>query len=220
VNRALVLAKSPVPGRVKTRLGADVGMAHAAELAASALLDTLAACAGAFGYRQCRMALSGDLGDAVRGEEVRRALRGWTVLPQRGRGFGDRLVNAHLDLAREPGGVVQIGMDTPQVTPGRLTDVAERLRHHEAVLGQAPDGGWWVLGLRRPADADALRTVGMSTPTTGRDTLAALRGAGIDVGSTTQLRDVDTVDDADAVARQAPGSRFAETWARLAGEGR
>ena len=47
--RALVLAKAPVAGRVKTRLGADVGMAYAADLAAAALLDTLLACTAAFG---------------------------------------------------------------------------------------------------------------------------------------------------------------------------
>ena len=41
--RALVLAKAPVPGRAKTRLGAGIGMDAAADLAAAALLDTLAA---------------------------------------------------------------------------------------------------------------------------------------------------------------------------------
>ncbi len=44
-----MLAKAPVAGRVKTRLGADVGMAYAAELAAAALLDSLDACADGFG---------------------------------------------------------------------------------------------------------------------------------------------------------------------------
>jgi glycosyltransferase A (GT-A) superfamily protein (DUF2064 family) len=133
---------------------------------------------------------------------------------QRGGGFGDRLVNAHLDAAREPGAVVQVGMDTPQVTADRLTDVADGLARHEAVLGAAPDGGWWVLGLRVPAHAEALRPVAMSSPRTGRDTRAALVGAGLDVGAAAPLRDVDTVADAEAVARQVPGSRFARAWAR------
>jgi glycosyltransferase A (GT-A) superfamily protein (DUF2064 family) len=42
--RALVVAKAPEPGKVKTRLGAHVGMETAAGLAAAALLDTLAEC--------------------------------------------------------------------------------------------------------------------------------------------------------------------------------
>jgi glycosyltransferase A (GT-A) superfamily protein (DUF2064 family) len=156
-TRALVLAKAPVAGQVKTRLGADVGMAYAADLAAAALLDTLLVCTAAFGPGSCRLALAGDLTGAVRAEEIRTALGVWTVVPQRGGDFAERLVNAHLDAAGHGGGVVQIGMDTPQVTADGLTAVADGLADHEAVLGHAHDGGWWVLGLRRPADAAALR---------------------------------------------------------------
>ena len=94
-----------------------------------------------------------------------------------------------------------------------LTAVADGLAHHEAVLGHAPDGGWWVLGLRRPADAEALRGVPMSTPTTGRDTQAALLAGGLSVGEAAPLRDVDTVADAHAVAAAAPHGHFAAAWA-------
>ena len=55
----LVVAKAPEPGRVKTRLGADIGMERAAELAAAALLDTLAA-GVATGWRG-HVSLAGDL---------------------------------------------------------------------------------------------------------------------------------------------------------------
>ena len=82
---------------------------------------------------------------------------------------------------------MQIGMDTPQVTAADLTAVADGLGRHEAVLGDAADGGWWVLGLRRPDAAAALRGVPMSTPTTGADTRAALEAAGLAVGTTTEL---------------------------------
>ncbi|MBU2074873.1 MAG: hypothetical protein KJ938_10585, partial [Actinobacteria bacterium] len=55
--RALVLAKAPVAGHVKTRLGADVGLGRAAELAAAALLDTVEACTAAYGAEHCHLAL-------------------------------------------------------------------------------------------------------------------------------------------------------------------
>jgi len=212
--RALVLAKAPVAGRVKTRLGADVGLAYAAELAAAALLDTLTACTEAFGAGDCWLALDGDLADGVRAEELTNAVCGWTVLPQRGDDFCERLVNAHLDASRADGAVVQIGMDAPQVTAADLTAVADALSGHEAVLGPALDGGWWVLGLREPAAAVALRGVPMSTPTTGIDTLAALEAAGLDVGEAAGLTDVDTVADAAEVVVLAPHSNFAAAWAR------
>jgi hypothetical protein len=55
----------------------------------------------------------------------------------------------------------------------------------------------------------------MSTASTGREQLARLRSLGRHVGSLPALRDVDTFDDALAVAREAPGSRFAAALASL-----
>jgi uncharacterized protein len=213
--RCLVVAKAPVPGRVKTRLGADIGMDAAAEVASAALLDTLAACADAFGADRCQLALDGNLADAVDGAAIARRLREWTVFPQRGDDFGARLAHAHLEAG--PGPVVQLGMDTPQVGPGLLLDVAALLEARDAVLGPAEDGGWWVLALQDPSDAALLTGVPVSTPDTYRHTWSALRAAGLDVGTTTTLRDVDTVADAVAVAGDAPDGRFALAWARATG---
>lgn len=214
--RALVVAKAPVAGRVKTRLGAEVGDGVAAELAAAALLDTLAACAEAFGTQGCLLALAGDLADAVRGDEVARALDGWSVGPQRGSTFAERLVNAHLDVP--PGGpVVQVGMDTPQLSAAALHEAAGALTSHDAVLGPAEDGGWWVLGLRHPAGSVVLHDVPMSTPRTYDDTRSALERAGLGVADTAILRDVDTVADAEAVAGAWPDRRFARAWREVRG---
>lgn len=204
----LVVAKAPVAGQAKTRLAGGVGDRAAADLAAAALLDTLTA--GADAPRRV-VALTGDLDAAERSAEIRAALDGWTVVPQRGDGFDERLAAAHADAG--PGPVVQVGMDTPQLTAAQLAGTAAGLADHEAVLGPADDGGWWVLALRDPAAAQALRGVPMSTPTTYADTAAALRAAGLDVGTTVELTDVDTVDDAERVAGSAPATRFATTWA-------
>ena len=214
--RLLVVAKAPVAGRVKTRLGADIGMEVAAEIAAAALVDSLVACRDAVGAASCTLALDGVLADAVRGDELTRLLQGWTVRPQRGSGFAERLVQAHLSVPSGPGPVVQIGMDTPQVTPGLLLDAAEAAADHDASLGPAEDGGWWVLALHEARHAHLLGAVEMSTPTTHADTRAALENAGLRVATTATLRDVDTVDDADLVAASAPGSAFARAWGAVA----
>lgn len=215
MTRALVVAKAPVAGRVKTRLGADVGMTLAAELAAAALLDTLAACTEAFGADRCLLSLDGDLCDAVRGREIERALAGWQVAGQRGVDLGDRLANAHSDVPPgEP--VLQVGMDTPQLRAQDLHDTAAALADADAVLGPAEDGGWWVLGLHEPSAADALRSVPMSEPTTYADTRAALEGRGLRIASTTPMRDVDTRADADVVADAHRETEFARVWAGVA----
>ena len=85
--RVLVVAKAPVPGVVKTRVGAEVGMDVAAGLAAAALLDTVRTCTTAVGVDRCRLALAGRLTDATDGERLTTALADWSSFPQRGTGW-------------------------------------------------------------------------------------------------------------------------------------
>jgi uncharacterized protein len=211
----LVVAKAPVAGLAKTRLASSIGFRRAAELAAAAFLDTVDS-ALAVPDVTVACALTGSLTSAERADELTSALRSCVVFPQRGRDFGARLANAHADVAdRFPGApVVQVGMDTPQVSAPLLTSALTRLRETDAVLGPATDGGWWALGLRRPTDAHVLREVPMSRPDTGSRTLHALRSIGLRVDLLPTLSDVDTMDDALAVAAQAPGSRFGQVMAR------
>jgi uncharacterized protein len=205
----LVVAKAPEPGRAKTRLAATVGDRVAAEIAAAALLDTLDAVAAARVAARV-VALTGDLDAAADATEIRQTLESFPVIDQRGDGFADRLANAHADSGFGGYPVLQIGMDTPQVTAELLTGCAGRLLESPAVLGLACDGGWWVLGVGTPAMAECLRTVPMSQPDTGEITLKALRDNGIDVAPVQRLADFDVVADVAAV-RDACGaaSRFA-----------
>ena len=205
----LVVAKAPEPGRAKTRLAATVGDRVAADIAAAALLDTLDAVAAAPVAARV-VALTGDLDAAAGAAEIRQRLESFTVIEQRGDDFADRLANAHADSGFGGYPVLQIGMDTPQVTADLLTGCARRLLESPAVLGLACDGGWWVLGVGTPAMAECLRTVPMSQPDTGELTLKALRDNGIDVTPVERLADFDVVDDI-AVVRDAcgPASRFA-----------
>jgi uncharacterized protein len=196
----LVVAKAPEPGLAKTRLAATLGDRVAADIAAAALLDTLDAVADAPVANRV-VALTGDLDRAAGAEELRERLRSFTVIDQRGDSFADRLVNAHADAGerfpRHP--VLQIGMDTPQVSAGLLADCARQLLGAAAVLGLARDGGWWVLGVQSPAAAECLRDVPMSQSDTGELTLNALHGNGFDVTLVQRLADVDVVADIAAV---------------------
>ncbi len=206
----LVVAKAPVPGLAKTRIAATIGDAGAAELAAAALLDTLDA-AAAVGWPLV-VAMTGDLTQASRYGEIVEALRASTVIEQRGDGLAERLAHAH--AAAEHGhGVVQVGMDTPQVTvqdflqAGRLVEAGHR------TIGLADDGGWWLLGLPDGADATALVDVPMSDPDTGSLTEKALGG---DLEHIAVRRDMDTWDDAVAIAADLPISRLAAAVRALA----
>jgi uncharacterized protein len=212
--RVLVVAKAPVPGVVKTRMGAEVGMDVAAELAAAALLDTVRTCTTTVGVDRCRLALAGGLTDATDGERLTTALADWSSFPQRGDGLDERLANAFLQLAAEDDGpVVQIGMDTPQVTGSDLAALIDGLQGYDAVLADAEDGGWWALALADARQGAHLAGVPMSTPGTATATRSAFEAAGLRVGSGRVLRDVDVAADADAVAEAcAEGSEFARRW--------
>ncbi|WP_127784309.1 DUF2064 domain-containing protein [Rhodococcus sp. X156] len=210
MSTLLVVAKAPVPGRAKTRLSPWVAPEEAADLAAAALLDTLAAVAAT--PAACHVvALAGELHQACRSAEIGHALCDFVVLPQRGPSFAARLCAAHTDAAAAgPGtGVLQIGMDTPQVTPALLGAALAVLREADAALGLATDGGWWALGVGRPALAQCLAGVPMSQPDTGARTAAALRAAGAPARSLPELRDVDRPADVLAVAELAPDTLFA-----------
>ena len=205
----IVIAKEPVPGRVKTRLTPPFTPEEAARLARAAIGDTLAAVEAAPVARRV-LALAGTAGPWVPA--------GFHVITQSGGGLDERLGRAFADAyAWRPLPMVLIGMDTPQVTPDMLTDAASPLVSGEAdaVFGAAEDGGFWLLGLRRP-DPALITGVPMSTPETGRIQLQRLTGAGLRVRSMPELTDVDTFAEAGKVAAAIPGSRFADAFSRAA----
>jgi uncharacterized protein len=206
--QVVVIAKEPVPGRVKTRLTPPFTPAEAAGLAAASLSDTLAAVVRTTVARRV-LALDGMPGPWLP--------YGFDVIGQRGAGLDERIAWALSDArVTLPLPVVLIGMDTPQVTPELLAAAAEPLvsRTADATFGLAEDGGFWLLGLRE-LDPGLILGVPMSQPDTGPCQLARLRQAGLRVHLLPELTDVDTVRDAERVAELAPGSRFAACLAGL-----
>jgi len=198
----VVLAKAPRPGFVKTRLVPPLTYEDAAAVAAAALRDTLAA-VDATPARHRILALDGDDAEWQR--------TGWSVVPQPTGGLDRRIAAA---LAAAPGPVLLVGMDTPQLQPAHL--LAFDPDAYDAGLGPAEDGGYWVIGLRDPGwAAAAVLGVPMSQASTGAVQLSRLRALGLRVQLLPRLTDVDTIETAEAVAGEAPSSRFAATLAAL-----
>ncbi len=199
----LVLAKAPRPGRVKTRLQTRFSAEQAAALARAALLDTLDAVQC---VEPCRRVLVLD------GEPGPWAPLGFEVTSQAGGDLSERIAAAFEGVLPGDGPALLVGMDTPQLDAG-LLDVD--WTGVDAVLGLCEDGGYWAIGLRQ-AHPHAVRGVPMSRPDTGLQQLERLRELGLRVRMLPTLRDVDTPDDAVAVAGLAPRSRFGRLHARLA----
>lgn len=185
------MLKEPRPGRVKTRLGRGIGMV-----------------AAAWWFRhQCR-ALLRRLDDprwrlvlAVAPDAAGKASRAWPGhLPRVPQGPGDLGARMHRLLAGlGPGPVVIVGADIPGITPAHVARAFAALGGHDAVVGPAPDGGYWLIGTRHRPPAALFRGVRWSGPHALADTLASapgLRVARIDI-----LADVDEPADLARAAR-------------------
>ena len=199
----IVIAKAPVPDRVKTRLCPPCTRAQAARLAHAALVDTLAACSGAARAGRRVIALDGEPDGWLPG--------GWDVVAQRGAGLAERLAAAFADVG---GPALLVGMDTPQVTPAQLDSGLAALERYDAVFAPAVDGGYWAIGLRRP-DAAVFAGVPMSRARTGAFQRARLRALGLRTAELSPLLDVDDIAAARSVAAAAPDGRFAAALAAI-----
>jgi glycosyltransferase A (GT-A) superfamily protein (DUF2064 family) len=205
MTQLLVITKAPVPGRSKTRLTPPCTPEQAAAIAAAAVGDTLDAVRATPVQRRV-VALDGEPGDLD--------LTGCVVVPQVEGDLGTRLAHAYagaMSGAHEHTPTLLIGMDTPQVSPQLLADCLDQLvtaGPGTAVLGTAPDGGWWALGVHSPVAALVLPGVPMSREDTALLTRAALEQAGLTVLDLPELTDIDHFPDAVSVAAECPpGSR-------------
>jgi len=200
----LVIAKEPVPGRVKTRLTPPYRPAEAARLAEAALADTLETVA-LLPVRRRVLVLAGRTGPWLPD--------GFDVVPQAAGGLDERIAAA---FALCEGPALLVGMDTPQITPELLAPVLapDGWDGCDAWFGPAEDGGFWALGMARP-EPGLVRGVPMSTDRTGETQRRRLVDAGLSVRDLPRLRDVDTAEDAARVAALSAG-HFAAAHADLA----
>ena len=198
----VVVAKHPIPGRVKTRLHPPLTLEAAASVATASLDDTLAAVADA-GTRRILYSDDGHLPEGA---------TGWEAWRQPDGPLDERLA-ALLDRLDEP--MLLVGMDTPQLAGALRPALAEWPSDVDGWFGPAVDGGFWALGLRRP-DGALLRGVPMSRADTGERTLRRLESASLRIRRLAPLRDVDGIADLVAVARAIPASRTAAAFAAAA----
>jgi glycosyltransferase A (GT-A) superfamily protein (DUF2064 family) len=208
-SQVIVIAEAPAPDRVDDWLSPPLRPQQAALVAEAALVDTLEVAAAAPVARRV-LALDGAPGDWLPD--------GFRVFGQRGSGLDERIAAAFADAyAVAPLPMVLIGTDTPQVTVDMLADAVASLESGEAdaVFGPSTDGGFWLLGLRRP-DRSLLAGVPMSDQDPGRVLLERLAGAGLRVALAPRLTEVSSMETAEQVAGQCPSSRFAAAFSATA----
>ena len=142
---------------------------------------------------------------AVTPDNARRRARHWRV-EVTGQGGGDLGLRMRRALAAcPPGPVVLVGGDIPALAPRHIAAAFRLLGGHDLVFGPAQDGGFWLVGARRPRQPPRLfEGVRWSSPYALGDTLAGLPRR-ITVGFVDRLEDID---DAEAYCRLAPRRGF------------
>jgi len=178
----VVMAKEPRLGRVKSRLARDIGWVRATAFYRTTLRHVLGRL-GADPRWRTVLAVTPDASIAST-LWPGHALRCW----QGPGGLGARM--GHLMAAMPPGPVVIVGSDIPALAPRHIARAFDELGRHDAVLGPAGDGGYWLIGLRAGARRlDPFSGVRWSSDETMSDTLSRLMGHR--VGLVDQLADVD-----------------------------
>ncbi len=179
----IVMLKEPRPGRVKTRLGRDIGPV-----------------AAAWWFRH-------QVGRLLRGLEDPRWRLVLAVSPD-GAGLDSRVWPAHLPkiaqgrgdlgdkmgrlLRSVPGRVCIIGSDIPGISRAHIARAFKSLAASDVVFGPAPDGGFWLVGMRAPP-ACLFKDVRWSSEHALADSIASLGQKRI--AFTDTLQDVDTIHD-------------------------
>jgi rSAM/selenodomain-associated transferase 1 len=145
----LVFAKTPKPGKVKTRLLAAVSADVAAALHAACIEDTLRVVRKMRGCDAFVFA-AGGTGYFRRLVKKQGSSARMQVLPQRGSDLGARMENAFRKcFAMGFREVVVIGTDTPWMGVERVRRAFTELKRNDVVIGPAEDGGYYLLGMRK-----------------------------------------------------------------------
>ncbi len=190
-GQLVVMARWPAPGRCKRRLAGSLGSPPAARIQASLTGHTLAVA------RQLGRSRGVELVLAVDGLASRAAGR-WgaelgadrAVLQGAG-GLGMRMQRQFQRAAREGcRRVVLIGSDLPLLEAADLEGAFAALEQWPAVLGPACDGGYWLIGLRRPAPA-LMAGIAWGSGQVLAQTLAAMERHGLEAALLAPKTDLD-----------------------------
>lgn len=187
----IVFAKAPVPGQVKTRLAGVLGEAGAAALAQRML------------ERSVEAALAADIGpveiccapDPTHPVFAELAQRHAIALTHQGTGdLGLRMHRAFERVLRGAECALLIGTDAPGLTPSVLREAAVSLQAAPTAFVPAADGGYVLVGLRRPM-LELFEDMTWSVPTVMDATRARLRKAGRQWVELEPVHDVDEPSD-------------------------
>jgi rSAM/selenodomain-associated transferase 1 len=187
--RLIVFAKAPILGGVKNRIAAAVGTHRALEIYQS-LLGRVFASLECITHVEVRITPD----DSSKDFQIHHG-QTWNFKPQ-GRGdLGARLALAFAEaFAAKMERVVIIGSDCPEVREEDIHLAWSALEISDVVLGPAVDGGYWLIGLRKPCP-NLFEQIDWSSDKVLQQTLDRAEANDLSVHLLRELSDIDTIED-------------------------
>ena len=188
----VLFVRLPVPGRVKTRLAAGLGVEGACCLYQAMVADILCML-GSCGLPIHLLYDEGD--DRAVPQAWRNAAA--RVQLQRGGDIGERMATACADcFAAGSDQAILIGSDIPGLDSETIQAARAALVTHDAALAPAVDGGYGLIALKRSRfRPEVFGNIPWSTGDVLRITMQRFADLGLSVGLLPELRDIDTLDD-------------------------
>jgi uncharacterized protein len=183
-----IFARNAIPGKTKTRLIPALGAEGAAEFHGALVSDTLRKVSRLKG-KIVRYLFVAD--GAVPASLLP---RGFRFQRQRGRDLGERLDRAFSLLLRGHSRALILGTDSPAIPPATFRLALQELRLVDAVLGPCPDGGYYLIGLRRNVPG-LFHGVRLGSEHAFQDTLGSLIARRISCAVLESCPDIDRPED-------------------------
>jgi hypothetical protein len=189
----VIVAKQPIPGRVKTRLFPKLSPGAAADLYRCFLQDRIKEVSS---FNVVDRAIAYTPEDA-RETFASLALEGFELFAQRGKHLGERLSNIFLEkLSHGYEAVSIVDSDSPDLPKSLINESFELLlsRQADIVLGPCYDGGYYLVGMRKP-HSEMFRNIPWSTENVLSVTLEKAKKMGLNVKLLSIWNDLDTFED-------------------------
>jgi uncharacterized protein len=193
-NALIIFLKYPAPGKVKNRLALHLGEKRAAEIyrqLAETVVANVTPQASEHDY---------DINLSFAPESAEQQIKAWfprhnLFFPQQGSDLGERMSNAFLHaFAAGYTKVLLIGSDCPDISRAIVNRGVLLLDTQDIVLGPAHDGGYYLIGLRRP-EPELFLNIEWGTGRVLQQTLDTIERSGLTVGRLPQLHDIDRIED-------------------------
>jgi rSAM/selenodomain-associated transferase 1 len=182
----MIFTRNPELGKGKRRLAATVGDEKALEIYKFLLEHTRAITKNIYGIKQVwyseRVHEKDDWDNLA-----------YEKYEQKGEDLGDRMKYAFEQAFKKHDSVIIIGSDMYDLSALEIDEAFKKLNDHDAVIGPAEDGGYYLLGFKNSIPTGIFENKDWGTSTVLQETLKDLEK--VDYVMLEERNDVDTEED-------------------------